>query len=176
MRKSTIPNTFTFINLSFGILSILGLFNNDYRSSSIFILLAALVDRYDGRIARYLDVSSPLGKELDSLADLVSFGVAPSLLLYTLYSFNTLGPGGFIGYALLLLFPICGAYRLARYNASSFDGVFTGIPITVAGSFIALFVLITTFTESVYVMKGLPIAFLLLLSYLMVSNYKFKKV
>ena len=82
----------------------------------------------------------------------------------------------FIGYALLLLFPICGAYRLARYNASSFDGVFTGIPITVAGSFIALFVLITTFTESVYVMKGLPIAFLLLLSYLMVSNYKFKKV
>ncbi len=176
MRKSTIPNTFTFINLSFGILSILGLFNNDYRASSIFILLAALVDRYDGRIARYLDVSSPLGKELDSLADLVSFGVAPSLLLYTLYSFNTLGPGGFIGYALLLLFPICGAYRLARYNASSFDGVFTGIPITVAGSFIALFVLITTFTESVYVMRGLPIAFLLLLSYLMVSNYKFKKV
>ncbi len=176
MRKSTIPNTFTFINLSFGILSILSLFNNNYRASSIFILLAALVDRYDGRIARYLDVSSPLGKELDSLADLVSFGVAPSILLYTLYSFNTLGPGGFIGLFLLLLFPICGAYRLARYNATNFDGVFTGIPITIAGSFIAFFVLITTFTESISIIRGLPITFLLMLSYLMVSNYKFKKV
>ena len=80
MRKSSIPNIFTFINLSFGILSLLSTFEDNYSLACIFILLAALVDRYDGRIARYLQVTSDLGKELDSLADLVSFGVAPSIL------------------------------------------------------------------------------------------------
>ena len=82
MRKSSIPNIFTFINLSFGILSLLATFESNYQLACIFILLAALVDRYDGRIARYLQVSSDLGKELDSLADLVSFGVAPSILIF----------------------------------------------------------------------------------------------
>ncbi len=173
MWKSAIPNAFTFINLSFGVLSILGILNNDYKLSAFLILIAALVDRYDGRIARFFDASSSLGKELDSLADLVSFGVAPSLLLFTLYDFSTLGPRGYIGYLLLLLFPICGAYRLARYNATDFDGVFTGIPITVAGSFIALFTLISL---SKPIVRGLPIAFIIMLSYLMVCNYKFKKV
>ena len=87
MRKSCIPNVFTFINLSCGILSILSVMNKQYTLSSVFILLAGLVDRYDGRVARFLDVSSDLGKELDSLADLVSFGVAPSILIYPLYFF-----------------------------------------------------------------------------------------
>ena len=66
MRKSCIPNVFTFINLSCGILSILSVMNKQYTLSSVFILLAGLVDRYDGRVARFLDVSSDLGKELDS--------------------------------------------------------------------------------------------------------------
>ena len=85
MRKSSIPNIFTFINLSFGILSLLSTFDDNYSLACIFILLAALVDRYDGRIARYLQVTSDLGKELDSLADLVSFGVAPSILFFLLF-------------------------------------------------------------------------------------------
>ena len=88
MRKSCIPNVFTFINLSCGILSILSVMNEKYLIASVFVLLAGLVDRYDGRIARFLNVSSDLGKELDSLADLVSFGVAPSILIYTLYYFQ----------------------------------------------------------------------------------------
>ena len=70
MKKSCIPNIFTFINLSLGILSLLSTFEGNYQLSCILILLAALVDRYDGRIARYLQVTSDLGKELDSLADL----------------------------------------------------------------------------------------------------------
>ena len=110
MRKSCVPNIFTFINLSFGILSIIETHNGNYRLASIFIIAAALVDRYDGRIARFLQVSSDLGKELDSLADLVSFGVAPSILVFLLFDLNSYGPFGIIGIIILLLFPICGAY------------------------------------------------------------------
>ena len=165
MRKSSIPNIFTFINLSFGILSLLATFESNYQLACIFILLAALVDRYDGRIARYLQVSSDLGKELDSLADLVSFGVAPSILIFLLFDFYTLGPSKIFGIIPLLLFPICGAFRLARYNASEFNGVFTG-------SFLALFCL---FTINKNISALIPFLLLLLGSYLMVSTLKLKK-
>ena len=173
MRKSSIPNIFTFINLSFGILSLLATFEQEYLLSAIFIIIAALVDRYDGRVARFLNVSSDLGKELDSLADLVSFGVAPAILTFLLYNFSTLGPKGILGYALLLTFPICGAFRLARYNASSFQGVFTGVPITIAGSIIAIFAL---FTANNLTTVFLPVILMIIFSYLMVSNLKFKKL
>ncbi|WP_252227137.1 CDP-alcohol phosphatidyltransferase family protein, partial [Clostridium sp. ZBS2] len=103
MRKSCIPNIFTFINLSCGVLSILSVMYDRIDLASIFILIAGLVDRYDGRVARFLNVSSDLGKELDSLADLVSFGVAPSILIYILFEFTNLGPKGSIGLILLLL-------------------------------------------------------------------------
>lgn len=170
MKKSFIPNLFTFINLGFGLLSILMTFRDNYKWSCLFILFAGLVDRYDGRVARYLNVSSDLGKELDSLADLVSFGVAPSILVYTIYNFANLG---ILGYVFVLAFPICGAYRLARYNSSSFNGVFMGVPITIAGSFIALFVLLTLKNTTSMV---LPIIFITILSYLMVSKLSFKKL
>lgn len=173
MKKSCIPNIFTFINLSCGILSILSTFDKNYLWAGIFIIIAGLVDRYDGRIARYLQVSSDLGKELDSLADLVSFGVAPSILVYILFNLKDFGPAGILGIAVLLIFPICGAYRLARYNATDFDGTFTGVPITVTGSFLGLFVMFVHKTDiSIYV----PIALMLIGSYLMVSTFKLKKL
>ena len=172
MRKSCIPNVFTFINLSCGIISILSVMNDNYAYAGIFILIAGLVDRYDGRIARFLDVSSELGKELDSLADLVSFGVAPSILIYILFEFSSFGPKGLLGFALLLAFPICGAYRLARYNTSDFDGTFTGVPITIAGCFMAIFALLNLKDRtSAYIAIIIMITF----SYLMVSKFKLKK-
>lgn len=173
MRKSCIPNIFTFINLSCGILSILSILQQDYATSSVLIIIAALVDRYDGRIARYLNVSSDLGKELDSLADLVSFGVAPSLLIYSLFNLGSFGPKGIFGIILLILFPICGAFRLARYNVADFDGVFTGVPITITGCFLAVFALITFYTSKI---TYLAVFFMLLGSYLMVSTLKLKKI
>lgn len=173
MRKSCIPNLFTFINLSCGIISILCTFDKNYLLACIFILVAGLVDRYDGRVARWLDVSSDLGKELDSLADLVSFGVAPSILVFILYNLREVGPGGIIGLVVLLTFPICGAFRLARYNATDFDGSFRGVPITIAGAFMALFVLLTlNFSISVWIL----IALMLSGSYLMVSTLEIKKL
>mgnify|MGYP002409430169 FL=1 len=140
MAKNAVPNIFTLGNLSCGILSLMMTFQGEYKAASLFILLAGLMDRYDGRVARFLNVSSELGKELDSLADLVSFGVAPSILVFNIYNFSQLG---LLGYLLVLLFPLSGAYRLARYNITSFDGIFTGIPITVAGMLMALYSLFT---------------------------------
>ncbi|SHE35153.1 CDP-diacylglycerol--serine O-phosphatidyltransferase [Clostridium fallax] len=175
MRKSCLPNVFTFANLSCGVFSLLCTIQKNYLWASIFIILAALVDRYDGRIARFFQVSSELGKELDSLADLVSFGVAPSILMFTLYSLNNFGPYGILGYILVIAYPICGAFRLARYNVSSFDGVFTGVPITIAGSIIAIFALLTFNRVSTMTMV-LGIIFIIAFSYLMVSNFKLKKV
>lgn len=172
MRKSCIPNVFTFINLSCGVISILSTMNSKYILACVFILLAGLVDRYDGRVARFLDVSSDLGKELDSLADLVSFGIAPSILTYILVDFQSFGPKGLLGLILLLLFPICGAYRLARFNTVQFDGCFTGVPITVVGCFMALYNLLTI---NIFLPKIVPVFLMILGSYLMISKIRLKK-
>ena len=177
MRKSCIPNVFTFINLSCGVISILSVMDEKYAMAGIFILLAGLVDRYDGRIARFLDVSSDLGKELDSLADLVSFGVAPSILVYIFFNLESFGPNGLLGFAVLLLFPICGAYRLARFNTAEFDGSFTGVPITIVGCFMALFSLIVIQLKlDVTMLIYISVLLMIIGSYLMVSTLKLKKV
>ena len=170
MKKSSIPNILTFGNLIFGLLSLLTTFQANYILSVIFILLAGLMDRYDGQVARLLQVSSDFGKELDSLADLVSFGVAPSLLIFNLFNFISLG---YLGYICFLVFPVAGAFRLARYNSSKFDNVYTGIPITLAGMLVALYALLTLNSPHNY---PITISIIFILSYLMVSKFQIKKV
>lgn len=170
MKKSSIPNILTFGNLVFGLLSLLMTFQANYKLSIIFILLAGLMDRYDGQLARFLQVSSELGKQLDSLSDLVSFGVAPSMLIFNLYNFISLG---YFAYFCFLVFPVAGAYRLARYNSCKFDNVYTGIPITLAGMLLALYALVTLNSPNNF---PLTIIIMFILSYLMVSKFKMKKV
>lgn len=170
MVRNSIPNFFTLSNLACGFMSILMSLQGNYKWAALFVLIAGIMDRYDGAVARYLNVSSELGKELDSLADLVSFGVAPSILIFCLYNLMNLG---IIGYLIVLIFPIAGAYRLARYNCSSFSGTFMGVPITIAGSFMALFSLLSLKNTS---NLALPVIFIITLSYLMVSKFKIKKV
>lgn len=170
MHKNAVPNLFTFGNLCCGILSLMMTFQGEYRNACLFILLAGLMDRYDGRVARYLQVSSELGKELDSLADLVSFGVAPSILVFNMHNFYEFG---LLGYLLLLVFPLAGAYRLARYNTTSFDGAFTGVPITAAGMFMALYSLLTI---NKIMNPILTVILIVSFSYLMISKLKFKKI
>jgi len=167
--KNSVPNIFTLSNMSCGIMSILMSFDGNYKLAAIFILLAGIFDRYDGKIARLLNVENDLGKELDSLCDLVSFGVAPSILIFNIYNFVQLG---YAGYILVLVFPVAGAYRLAKYNITDFDGVFSGIPITVTGTFLALYALLMFNNASNLVPT---IILMLVLSYLMVSKIKFKK-
>lgn len=171
-NKSFVPNFFTFCNLSFGMLSILFTLAGNTKTAAIMILVAALIDRYDGRIARLVNASSPLGKELDSLADLISFGAAPSILSWAtfLMSFNVLG------YIILIIFPIAGAYRLARFNVSNCTDTFTGVPITIAGFFLAIINLILILFSSIPFNGIIGVILMLLLSYLMVSTFKFKKI
>ncbi len=169
MNKSIIPNSMTLGNLICGVLSVQLTINNDFTTAGILILLGGILDRYDGTVARFLNTHSDLGKELDSLADLVSFGVAPSLLAFSLYNFNSLG---LLGYVLLAIFPVAGAYRLARYNCTEFNNVFTGIPITIAGSLLAVLEIFSTVRS---IPTLIPMVLVIILSYLMISHFQIKK-
>ncbi|SEF51053.1 CDP-diacylglycerol---serine O-phosphatidyltransferase [Caloramator fervidus] len=167
INKNIIPNIFTFLNLTFGMLSIIFTLNSNYILSATLIIMAALMDRYDGRIARHFNAASPLGKELDSLCDLISFGVAPAILSWSSFLINL----GIIGYIISIIFPIAGAYRLARFNVTPFNNYFIGVPITFAGFFVALDNIIASY----YPHTILSCIFMIALSYLMVCKIKFKK-
>ncbi|MEW9667428.1 CDP-diacylglycerol--serine O-phosphatidyltransferase [Ammoniphilus sp. 3BR4] len=123
----SIPNLFSLGNLLCGVFSITFTMNGFQRIASLLIFLAAFLDLFDGRIARKLKINNQVGVELDSLADVVSFGVAPALLFHTLAEPSWINPIAFI------LYPTMGALRLARFNANPTVGYFMGIPITFAG-------------------------------------------
>lgn len=126
-----IPNLFTIVNLLSGVLAITFIMDDYIRMAVFFIFIAALMDFLDGRIARKLKVNSELGVELDSLADVVSFGVAPAIL------FNTLIDHTWVTTIAFLLYPTMGALRLARFNIKPTVGYFMGVPIPLAGLIIA---------------------------------------
>ena len=112
-KKRFFPNTLTIANMFFGFLSIILIMEGEYYNAGLFILLAGLLDIFDGKIARLLGISSKFGVEFDSLADTVSFCVAPSFLVYNLYS----GELPFIFGAVISFIPLmCGTVRLAKYN------------------------------------------------------------
>ena len=133
--KALIPNLLTSLNLVFGMLSILYSTENLFIESSLCILLALVADGLDGRVARFLNVTSDIGKELDSLCDLGSFGIAPALLAYQLY----LHEFGIIGGVVAIVFALCGAFRLARFNVNTdtVHGYFMGLAIPAGGCLIA---------------------------------------
>lgn len=168
MIKKQIPNVFTLANLSLGMIAIMMTFNGHYLLACIMILFSCILDRYDGKIARKFNVSSAIGKELDSLADLVSFGVAPAIITWQV-SFAELG---IIGYILVLLFLISGAYRLARFNTLSLN-IFLGVPITVAG---ALLIFNDIYSIRYGTHLYLSAILLILLSFLMVSKIRVPKI
>ncbi|WP_417897956.1 CDP-diacylglycerol--serine O-phosphatidyltransferase [Bacillus haimaensis] len=168
-----IPNMFTLGNLFCGFLSIGFAANAQYSNAAILILIGMMLDSMDGRLARMLKADSNLGKELDSLADVVTFGVAPSFLVYYTYFYQF----GLLGLAIAGLFPLFGAYRLARFNVSppnSSGKYFTGVPITAAGGIMAL---LTLFGN--YIPQIVTTVIFTALCFLMVSRLKipsFKEV
>lgn len=136
----SIPNMFTLGNLFCGFLSIGFAAGGQDKNAAILILIGMMLDSMDGRLARMLKADSTLGKELDSLADIVSFGVAPSFLVYYTYFYQF----ELLGLIVAGLFPLFGAYRLARFNISSDKSslnYFIGVPITAAGGILALLTL-----------------------------------
>lgn len=135
----SIPNIVTLGNLYCGFLSIGFATNGQFKNAAILIMIGMMLDSMDGRLARMLNADSALGKELDSLADIVTFGVAPSFLLYCTYFYQF----GLLGFAVAGLFPLFGAFRLARFNIStkSSQNYFVGVPITAAGGIVAVLTL-----------------------------------
>lgn len=126
-----LPNLFTLGNLLCGLFSITFIMSGYLQMAALLIFLAAFLDLFDGKIARKLKVNSELGVGLDSLADVVSFGVAPALL------FHTLSPHSLLTSLAFVLYPAMGALRLARFNAKPTIGYFMGIPITLSGLIMA---------------------------------------
>ncbi|EGL83497.1 CDP-diacylglycerol/serine O-phosphatidyltransferase [Caldalkalibacillus thermarum TA2.A1] len=174
MLTRSIPSLFTLGNLFLGILAILLAIQGEPRYidyAAILVIVGMILDGLDGRVARMLNAASEFGKQLDSLSDIVTFGVAPSVIMY-LVVLHELGPWGIVVTA---LFPICGALRLARFSVQpGIPGFFIGLPITAAGGVLATFALY----HSVFPPLFLPIG-MIILSFLMVSRIKypnFKKV
>jgi CDP-diacylglycerol--serine O-phosphatidyltransferase len=128
-----LPNALTTVALCAGLTSIRFGLTGDYRSAVLAVLVAAMFDFLDGRVARRLNATSRFGAELDSLSDFCAFGVAPALLMYL----SSMSTAGSLGWVVTLMFPICSAMRLARFNVGiaadqtppAWAGAFfTGVP------------------------------------------------
>jgi CDP-diacylglycerol--serine O-phosphatidyltransferase len=134
-----IPSAFTLGNLFFGFWAIIQAFNGNFRQAGWFIVFAGILDSLDGRVARRMGTGSRFGAELDSLVDVISFGVAPALLIYFL-EFSTAGRYGWI---VCFLYVVAVALRLARFNVLSHGkptpGWFTGLPSPAAGMTLATY-------------------------------------
>jgi CDP-diacylglycerol--serine O-phosphatidyltransferase len=178
-----LPNMLTLIGVCIGLTSIRFSFNAQFDLAIIAIIFAALFDWLDGRIARLIKGTSEVGKELDSLADVISFGVAPAFIMY----FWTLSSLGKFGWLLCLIYVSCVALRLARFNVNSNqepswkDNFFEGVP-SPAGGILVLSPLILNLSNFDYIKIDYNIIvpiFFILTSLLLISkfpSYSFKKI
>ena len=112
--KTWIPNALTSLNLVFGVFAILNVFQGEFNLAAYCVVLALVADSLDGRAARYFGVSGEFGKELDSLCDAGSFGVAPAVMAYV----YVIKDFGWLGAAVAAFFACCVAFRLARFNVN----------------------------------------------------------
>lgn len=195
-----IPNIITLLNLFFGCLAIVFLLENGIITgenadgqflmlpqkiwfASLFIGIAAVVDFFDGFVARLFKASSEMGKQLDSLADVVSFGVAPGMIIYQLLRISLAkGDDGLDASILWLMpafiLPCAAAYRLARFNidTSTPSSHFRGVPVPAVGLVVASFPLIYWQATQGWVLDGLTnkwvlYAIVAILSWLMISSF-----
>ena len=178
-----LPNMLTLIGVCIGLTSIRFALDGRFEFAIIAIIFAALIDGLDGRIARLIKGTSKVGKELDSLTDMISFGVAPAFIMY-FWKLNTLER---FGWLLCLIYVICVALRLARFNINSNqetswrDNFFEGVP-SPAGGILVLTPLIVSLSGFDYVQLNYDIIvpiFFVITSFLLISkfpSYSFKKI
>ncbi|MGN7311784.1 CDP-diacylglycerol--serine O-phosphatidyltransferase [Alkalicoccobacillus gibsonii] len=164
--KGQIANALTLINLGFGALAIIYVFHDQLRVGLLLIAIAAVFDRLDGAAARKFNATSELGKQLDSLSDIISFGVAPAMLMYQ----AALVEFGIPGAIFAIIYIMCGALRLARFNITESNQYFVGLPITAAGCILTFLTLFVNYIPN-YVFMYVIIA----LSLLMVSPFRVRK-
>ena len=178
-----LPNMLTLIGVCIGLTSIRFALDERYEFAVIAVIFAAVIDGLDGRIARLIKGTSKVGKELDSLTDMISFGVAPAFIMY-FWKLNTLGR---FGWLICLIYVICVALRLARFNVNSNqdsswkDNFFEGVP-SPAGGILVLTPLIISMTNFDYIQLNYDIivpVFFIITSLLLISkfpSYSFKKI
>ena len=181
--RMLLPNILTLFGVCIGLTSIRFALDGKFEFAIIAIIFAALIDGLDGRIARLIKGTSKVGKELDSLTDMISFGVAPAFIMY-FWKLNTLGR---FGWLLCLVYVICVALRLARFNINSNqepswrDNFFEGVPSPAGG--------ILVLTPLIYSLSGFDLIqmnyeifvpiFFVITSFLLISKfptYSFKKI
>ena len=170
-----IPNVLTLLALCSGLTAIRFAMGGQFQHAVIAILLAAILDGLDGRVARLLHGTSKFGAELDSLSDFVCFGVAPALILY----FWVMNQGGGFGWAVVMLYTVCCGLRLARFNTMMGQedlppyayNFFTGVPAPAAAGLV-LMPLILSFEMGTGIVGRIPVVslFLMGVSFLMVSK------
>ena len=178
-----LPSVLTLIGVCLGITSIKFAMDGNFGFAVLFIIVAAILDGLDGRVARMIKGTSDFGKELDSLTDFVSFGIAPVFVIY----FWELNQFGKVGWLLVLLFSVCCVLRLARFNLTKFDtneewkmNFFQGIP-SPAGGCIILFPIMYDLSlfSNYYKISNLSPFIVLLSSVLLISKvptFSFKKI
>ena len=178
-----LPNMLTLIGVCIGLTSIRFALDERYEFAIIAIIIAAVIDGLDGRIARLIKGTSKVGKELDSLTDMISFGVAPAFIMY-FWKLNELGR---LGWLICLIYVICVALRLARFNVSTGqdsswrDNFFEGVP-SPAGGILVLTPLIFSMTSFELIQINYNIIvpiFFIITSLLLISkfpSYSFKKI
>jgi CDP-diacylglycerol--serine O-phosphatidyltransferase len=168
-----LPNLFTTGNLFCGFWAIISVFQEKFFFAAVAILLASAFDILDGKVARLSGATSKFGVQYDSLADLVSFGIAPAVLAFSW----ALRPYGRFGWLAAFLFVVCGALRLARFNVQSTSGeikYFKGLPIPAAASMIALTILLyLRLIETGWVKDIIILIMIWVLAFLMVSNIRY---
>ena len=165
-----IPSSATISSLMLGILAIISLDDNRFFIAGVLIILGSILDVLDGQLAKRLDSISDMGKELDSLADMVTFGVAPTMLIYHLLL--SVGVAKHIAILSSLVFVSAGALRLARFNTLPSDrrAYFEGMPIPMA----SLFIITGSFWQH-WVINIWWTVVIIIVSYLMVSPFSYVK-
>ena len=178
-----LPNMLTLIGVCIGLTSIRFALDGRFEFAILAIIIAALIDGLDGRIARLIKATSKVGKELDSLTDMISFGVAPAFIMY-FWKLNTFGR---FGWLLCLIYVICVALRLARFNVNTAqvpswkDNFFEGVP-SPAGGILVLTPLIFSLTNFNFIKINYDVVvpiFFIATSLLLISKfptYSFKKI
>jgi CDP-diacylglycerol--serine O-phosphatidyltransferase len=168
-----LPNLFTTGSLFAGFYGIVSTTNGRYYVAAWFILISSIFDALDGKVARLTGTTSKFGVEYDSLADLVAFGVAPGLLMYSW----ALKPFGKLGWLAAFLYVVCGALRLARFNVQVTtveSKRFVGLPIPAAASMVASCVLLFYHLGgSGTIKKASVLVLIYVLAFLMVSNFRY---
>ena len=181
--RMILPNALTLIGVCIGLSSIKFALDSKFELSVIAIIFAGLFDALDGRVARLIKGTSLVGKELDSLADVISFGVAPAFIMY-FWSLNNLGK---FGWLLCLIYVVCVALRLARFNVNSNeepswkDNFFEGVPAP-AGGILILMPLIFSLSKINLINVNYSVivpVFFIIISFLLISKvptFSFKKI